>query len=172
MISWSILKTALSKRSQMISWGLYFNNDIPVDNSSFIYTIIPPEFTLRLISAIASQLTDNSTVCLRACSDEQWIKQQNAALLTLCEGKPLVTNKFPSQRTKIAGSVSIAWRRHTRDMVSLFNSSPPSAAYMRQWIGSALVQIMACRLFGAKPLSKPMLGYCQLDPQEQISVTF
>ena len=34
-----------------------------------------------------------------------------------------------------------------------------SATYMRQWIGSALVQIMACRLFGAKPLSKPMLGY-------------
>ena len=44
------------------------------------------------------------------------------------------------------------------------NSSPPSAAYMRQWIGSALVQIMACRLIGTKPLSKPMLGYCQLDP--------
>ena len=28
------------------------------------------------------------------------------------------------------------------------NSSPPSAAYMRQWIGSALVKIMACRLLG------------------------
>ena len=40
------------------------------------------------------------------------------------------------------------------------NSSPPSAAYVRQWIGSALVQIMACRRFGAKPLSTPMLGYC------------
>ena len=40
-----------------------------------------------------------------------------------------------------------------------FNSSPPSAAYMRQSIGSALVQIMACRLFAAKPLCKPMLGY-------------
>ena len=26
---------------------------------------------------------------------------------------------------------------------------------------------MACRLFSAKPLSKPMLGYCQLDPKEQ-----
>ena len=25
---------------------------------------------------------------------------------------------------------------------------------MRQWVGSALVQIIACRLFGAKPLSK------------------
>ena len=44
------------------------------------------------------------------------------------------------------------------------DSSPPSAAFMRQWIGSALVQIMACRLFGAKPLSKPMLSYCQLEP--------
>ena len=44
------------------------------------------------------------------------------------------------------------------------NSSPPSAAYLCQWIGSALVQIMACRLFGAKPLSEPMLEYCYLDP--------
>ena len=44
------------------------------------------------------------------------------------------------------------------------NSSPPSAAYMCQWIGSSLVQIMACRLFGAKPLSKPVLKYCQLYP--------
>ena len=35
---------------------------------------------------------------------------------------------------------------------------------MRQ---SALVQIMACRLFGTKPLSKRMLGYYQLDLQEQ-----
>ena len=44
------------------------------------------------------------------------------------------------------------------------NSSPPSSTYMPRWTGSALVQIMACRLFGAKPLSKPMLGYCQLEP--------
>ena len=38
------------------------------------------------------------------------------------------------------------------------NSSPPSAAYMRQWTGSTLFQIMACRLVGAKPLSEPMLA--------------
>ena len=44
------------------------------------------------------------------------------------------------------------------------NLSPPSAAYMRQWIGSALVQIMACRLFSTNPLSKQMLVYCQVDP--------
>ena len=32
--------------------------------------------------------------------------------------------------------------------------SPPSATFMRHWIRSALVQVMACRLFGTKPLSK------------------
>ena len=32
------------------------------------------------------------------------------------------------------------------------------------WIVSALVQIMACHLFGAKTISEPMLYYCQLDP--------
>ena len=52
------------------------------------------------------------------------------------------------------------------------NSSPPCAAYMRQWLRSALVQIKACRLFGAKPLPKPMLGYCQVDPCEQTSWNF
>ena len=43
---------------------------------------------------------------------------------------------------------------------------------MLQWIVSALVQIMACRLFEAKPLPEPMLAYCQLDSWEQISVKF
>ena len=45
----------------------------------------------------------------------------------------------------------------------LINSSPPSATYMCQWNGSVLVQIMACRFFGTKPLSEPTLTYCQLD---------
>ena len=53
-----------------------------------------------------------------------------------------------------------------------FNSPLPGAAYMCQWNGPALVQIMACRLFGAKPLPEPMLTYYQLDPKEQISVKF
>ena len=46
----------------------------------------------------------------------------------------------------------------------IMNSSPPGAAYMRQLIESALVQKMARRLFGVKPLSKPMPDYYQLDP--------
>ena len=44
------------------------------------------------------------------------------------------------------------------------NSFTPSAAYMCQWIRSAMFQIMACRLCGAKPLSEPMLGYHQMNP--------
>ena len=35
-----------------------------------------------------------------------------------------------------------------------------------------LVPIMACRQFGAKSLSNPMLQYCQLDHKEHISVKF
>ena len=51
-----------------------------------------------------------------------------------------------------------------RTWIIPFKLSPPSAAYKCQWIESALVQIMACRLFGAKPLSKPTLDYYQMDP--------
>ena len=49
---------------------------------------------------------------------------------------------------------------------------PPSSAYMRHRFGSALVRIMACRLFDAKPVSEPTLIYCQLYPWEQNSVKF
>ena len=43
------------------------------------------------------------------------------------------------------------------------NLSPLNAAYMCQWTVSALVQIMAWRLFDAKPSPEPMPTYCQLD---------
>ena len=57
-------------------------------------------------------------------------------------------------------------------MIKTSNSSPPCAAYMLQWIGSALVQVMACRLFGAKSTPEPMLAYCKLDLEEQTSMNF
>ena len=55
---------------------------------------------------------------------------------------------------------------------SCLNSSSPSAWYKHRWIGSALIQMMAWGLFDTKQLSKPMLGYYQLDPYEQTSVKF
>ena len=44
--------------------------------------------------------------------------------------------------------------------------------YMRQWTGSVLLKVMACRLLGAKPLPQPMLTHCQSDPLKQTSVKF
>ena len=54
----------------------------------------------------------------------------------------------------------------------IVNSSTPRVAYIHQWTGSSLVQIMACRLLGAKPFTESVLGYCELDFWEQISVKF
>ena len=50
------------------------------------------------------------------------------------------------------------------------NTSPMSTAYVRRETMYALVQVMARRLFGAKPLPEPMLTYCQLNPWKETSV--
>ena len=57
-------------------------------------------------------------------------------------------------------------------MTEIQVNSSPSAAHMRQWTESSLVQVMSCRLFGAKPSPGPMLTYCQLDSREQILMKF
>ena len=75
------------------------------------------------------------------------------------------------------------YKRNSEVNVFWFECSTPSAedpalrgisgaAYMRQCTGSSLVQVMACRLFGAKPLPEPMLAYYQLHSGEQISAKF
>ena len=55
---------------------------------------------------------------------------------------------------------------------TLFNSYPPSVAYMRQWTWSSLIHIIDCHLFGAAPLPKPMPVHCHSDSREQVSVKF
>ena len=55
--------------------------------------------------------------------------------------------------------INEARARDELKQVNLSYPPTPSAAYMRQWILSALVLIMACRLYGAKQLSNPMLDY-------------
>ena len=82
-----------------------------------------------------------------------------------------VINRFFRELKRLS-YINIAACSGREDVWQILNSSPPSAAYIRQRIGSALVQTMACRLFGAKPLSKPMLGCCHFNPEEQISVKF
>ena len=48
--------------------------------------------------------------------------------------------------------------------IAYLTPRPPCAVYVRRWIMWELVQIMACRVFNAKPLSKPKQGYYQLNP--------
>ena len=63
---------------------------------------------------------------------------------------------------------TFSWKFHSHlqraNAQSFHLTHLPLVLRICQRIGWALVQIMACRLFGAKPLSKPMLACCQLDP--------
>ena len=42
------------------------------------------------------------------------ITHQSSILLTLCEGNPLVTGGFPSQRASNVESVSMSWSHHDK----------------------------------------------------------
>ena len=53
-------------------------------------------------------------------------------------------------------------------LLKTINSMRPRDVYMRQKIRPSLGKIMACRRISAKPLSEPMLDYCQLDLWEHI----
>ena len=58
------------------------------------------------------------------------------------------------------------------ELHELFNSLRLSGAYMRWQPRTSLVQIMACCLFDAKPLSGPMPKYCQLGPGNKLQWRF
>ena len=55
---------------------------------------------------------------------------------------------------------------------NFFNSLGSRDAYMHQSTRPSLVQIMAGRLIGAKPLPESVLPYHELEPKIHISVKF
>ena len=69
-------------------------------------------------------------------------------------------------------SISVLYVVMITTYLTSFNSLRPGDSYVRHWTGSSLLQVMACRLFGAQPLPEVMLSYCQLDPKEQTSMKF
>ena len=85
-------------------------------------------------------------------------------LLTLLNSKNKAcdTAAFAGANTiLVSGLLSNFWLyKIVHQNSSAINSLRSSDAYMRHWTGPSLVQIMACHLFGAKPLSEPMLEYC------------
>ena len=68
-----------------------------------------------------------------------------------------------SMETKVSLAHTL-WEHHIN---YILNSLRPSDTYMRHQARPWLVQIMACRLFGTKPLSEPMLYYHQMDTWDQ-----
>ena len=68
-------------------------------------------------------------------------------------------------------SICISWiSANCNWYICFFNASPPSVPYMPRWTGSSLVSIMACRLFGCKPLSKPKMTSHRWKPTEPTSM--
>ena len=61
---------------------------------------------------------------------------------------------------KLLSETMKAWSTHWGRMTHICVSEK-----IPSWL-----QIMVCRLFGSKPLSEPMLPYCQLDSEECISL--
>ena len=59
-----------------------------------------------------------SLVYSRVCSGWHQRKHQNSMLLAHCEGNPLMTGGFPSQRASNMESVSMAWRHHAKSIGS------------------------------------------------------
>ena len=70
---------------------------------------------------VQSQINRNPTVCIKACSGYQQRNRQCSTVQTLCEENPLVTGRFPSQRTSNIESVLLSWGNH--DILKLFSTA-------------------------------------------------
>ena len=122
-----------------------------------------------------------------ASSSKHRRKHRSSTLPTHLEGNPPLTGEFLSQTASNVETVSMPLRHHilrefnvwsksylcrwfaacntmrlildtsTVNITDTVNSLRPSDAYMRHLTNPSLVQIMACRLTGAKALSEPMV---------------
>ena len=69
-------------------------------------------YSIVIPSAMASQITGVSIVCSAVCRSK---KTSKFSVTGLCEGNPLVSGGFPSQRASNAENVSIWWRHHLKN---------------------------------------------------------
>ena len=67
--------------------------------------------------AMASQITGVLVVCLIVCSSAHEKNTWNLHVTGLCEGNPLVTGRFTSQKASNAENVFIWWRHHEQASV-------------------------------------------------------
>ena len=112
-------------------------------------------FIFVIWASVRLKITGNSTDCLyrlTACTGEQQRKHQSSAIWTLCEGNPLETGVFFSQRASNANFVSMTWRAHEILVVEGEFSMPleGGGTSMRPWWAHTYGRPL-CRIHGAAP---------------------
>ena len=108
-----------------------------------------------IMSAMASQITSVLIVCSNVCSGADQGKHQNPRVNGLCEGDhrwPVDSHHQGPVTRKMFPFDDVIMNK-TANRTTNVNTLRHSNTYLRSWTGSSLVQIMACCLFGAKPLS-------------------
>ena len=130
---------------------------------------------------MADQMLDlHQNVCVCLSSNEKTLVYKSASLIQ-CNITVFILT-WPSDNSSARPCL---WSYHTyggqnkmTDILLTFWNEYSLMPILR-WVSSkfvprssALVLIMACCLFGAKPLPELMLTYCKLDPLEQTSMKF
>ena len=90
---------------------------------------------------------------------ENWLRVYILELSTVIPQQETKPNKEMFLSCTFSTMLCSALPTTRMQTTTLINAYPFSVAYMRQYIGLALVQIMSWRRFGTKPLSKPVLVY-------------
>ena len=113
------------------------------------------------MGTMASQITGISIVYSTVCLGK--IKE-NIKALRHCPlwGESIGDWWIPSQKASNAENVSIWWRHHETPTFPTYFFVPKFLYGITQL--SSLVLAVAFHLHGAKPLSEPMMIWCQLDP--------
>ena len=118
---------------------------------------------LRQLSAMA--MTPLSLTLVQLQSSEVMLRHLAAAWRSILS---------PVNWPRLQPEIFSSWRNEEIDVSMLHaymqevtmacdSTHLPLVPQICQWTRSELVKVMACRLFGAKPLPEPMLVYCQLD---------
>ena len=146
---WSVHATAIYTETKMSSFWRNFNHWL---HWKLSFWQLPVQPVMKISSKwrhFRFSVTDMTS------KDRNTHRNVDDFLLKLLV--PQVT-KMSSKWWHFGSSVLAYYHTFLSHQKNILKTHLPLVPHMRQWIGWALVQIMACRLFGVNPLSKPMLG--------------
>ena len=119
----------------------------------WVFTYYHCQFIFVAVSEL-SEIHINEVACINAALIWYWYRLNLILNYNQSDTKPNLLAKILATKFGFVPDLKLY----------SINSSSPSAAYMRQWTGSAVVQVTTWCLFGAKPLPASLLTFCQLYP--------